>query len=126
VLAVIVVAVLGYVFYKNVIPVPDYPLNLMPWIFIGLVALGFVWYAVMRVGKPQLVEEVGSFEEEPVAPGAVHGHLADHAHPPRHGHRPPEDGERGSGRGGNAADSTERTSARPPGQEGGDQPERRG
>ena len=63
VLAVIVVAALVYVFYKNVIPVPDYPLNLMPWIFLGLVALGLAWYAVVRVRRPQVAAEVGTFEE---------------------------------------------------------------
>ena len=81
VLAVVVVAALLYVFYKNVIPVPDYPLNLMPWIFLGLIVLGFVWYAIERVRKPQLVQEVGTFEEEPVAPGSV-GHHHEHGQPP--------------------------------------------
>jgi amino acid transporter len=74
VLAVVVVAALVYVFYKNVVPVPPYPLNLMPWIFLGLVVLGMAWYAVERVRKPQLVEEAGTYEEEPVAPGTLHGH----------------------------------------------------
>ena len=46
----------------------DYPLNLMPWIFLGLVALGMVWYAVIRQRKPEIVEEAGTFEEEPVPP----------------------------------------------------------
>ncbi|WP_448627635.1 APC family permease [Geodermatophilus sp. URMC 64] len=72
VLSVVVVAALLYVFYKNVIPIPPYPLNLMPWIFVGLVVLGLAWFAVERARKPELVEEVGSFEEEPIAPGTVH------------------------------------------------------
>jgi hypothetical protein len=50
----------------------------MPWIFVGLVALGMAWYAVIRVRKPEIVEEVGTFEEEPVPPGTVHPHLAHH------------------------------------------------
>jgi amino acid transporter len=73
VLAVVVVAALVYVFYKNVVPVPDYPLNLMPWIFLGLVALGLAWYAVVRVRRPQVAAEVGTFEEQPVATGIVPG-----------------------------------------------------
>lgn len=76
VLAVIVIAALLYVFYKNVIPVPEYPLNLMPWIFLGLVVLGLAWYAVARARRPQLVEEVGTFEEEPVPPHPRHRHRA--------------------------------------------------
>jgi len=74
VLAVVVAAALLYVFYKNVYPVPDYPLNLMPWIFLGLVALGMAWYTVIRVRKPEIVEEAGTFEEEPVPPQLHPGH----------------------------------------------------
>jgi hypothetical protein len=92
VLAVVVVAALLYVFYKNVIPVPDYPLNLMPWIFLGLVLIGLAWYAAMRARTPQLVEEVGTFEEEPIPPGTVH---PEHPHPAPPGPRPPGGGEPG-------------------------------
>jgi amino acid transporter len=94
VLSVVVVAALVYVFYKNVIPVPEYPLNLTPWIFLGLVVLGLAWYGVMRARNPQLAEEVGTFEEEPIAPGTVHRQPGEHPHPPRRGQRPPEGGER--------------------------------
>jgi amino acid transporter len=120
VLAVVVVAALVYVFYKNVIPVPDYPLNLMPWIFLGLVVLGLAWYATVRVRKPQLVEEVGTFEEEPVAPGTMHGHLAGHAHQPQHAQRPPNGDERGN----RPADAAEQTPAPPPRPTDTDRPER--
>jgi amino acid transporter len=78
-LAVVVVAALVYVFYKNVVPVPDYPYNLFPWIFLGLLLLGLAWYAAVRVRKPQVVAEVGSTEEEPVPPGTLGGHHGTHA-----------------------------------------------
>ena len=81
VLAVVVVAVLLYVFWKNVYPVPDYPFNLMPWIFLGLVALGMAWYATVRIRNPEVLREVGMMEEEPIRPGAVVD-----------GTRPPDDG----------------------------------
>jgi len=81
VLAVVVTAALLYVFYKNVYPVPDYPLNLMPWIFLGLIVLGMAWYAVERARKPQLLREVGTFEEEPVPPPAAHPGTALHEEP---------------------------------------------
>jgi amino acid transporter len=83
-LAVVVVAALVYVFYKNVVPVPDYPYNLFPWIFLGLLALGLAWYAAVRVRRPEIVAEVGSHEEEPVPEGTVGPHSAhrgDHAGP---------------------------------------------
>ena len=75
VLAVVVVAALLYVFWKNVYPVPDYPYNLFPWIFVGLLVLGLAWFAAVRVRTPQVLTEVGSFEEEPVPP---HPHLGHH------------------------------------------------
>jgi amino acid transporter len=86
-LAAVVVVALLYVFYKNLIPVPDYPYNLFPWIFLGLVVLGLVWYAVVRMRNPEVLREVGMMEEEPIAPGTVHGHPREHeqpaaAHPP--------------------------------------------
>ena len=81
VLAVVVVVVLLYVFYKNVYPVPAYPLNLMPWIFLGLVVLGMAWYATVRVRNPEVLREVGMMEEEPIPSGAVVD-----------GTRPPDDG----------------------------------
>jgi amino acid transporter len=71
VLAVVVVATLLYVFYKNVVPVPDWPMNLMPWIFLGALAVGMAWYAAVRVRNPQVLAEVGSVEEEPVPPGTA-------------------------------------------------------
>jgi amino acid transporter len=74
VLSVVVMAALAYVFYKNVVPVPDYPYNLFPWIFLGLLVVGLAAYAVMRVRRPQLVREAGSHEEDPLpGDGALPG-----------------------------------------------------
>jgi amino acid transporter len=67
-LAVVVVLTLLYVFYKNVIPVPPSPFNLLPWIFLGALLLGLVWYLTVRVRTPEVTQEVGSIEEEPVPP----------------------------------------------------------
>jgi amino acid transporter len=74
VLSVVVVAALLYVFYKNVIPVPEYPLNLLLPIFIALLVLGMAWYFVVRARRPEVLAEVGSTEEEPIPP---HGTPAD-------------------------------------------------
>jgi amino acid transporter len=72
VLAVVVVLALLYVFYKNVIPVPPSPYNLLPWVFLGALLLGLVWYLTVRVRTPEVTAEVGSIEEEPVAPHGRH------------------------------------------------------
>jgi amino acid transporter len=70
-LAVVVVAALLYVFYKNVLPVPPWPLNLLPWVFLAALALGMAWYLVVRIRRPEVAQEVGSTEEEPVPPRPV-------------------------------------------------------
>ncbi|MGY1631636.1 APC family permease [Geodermatophilus sp. SYSU D01186] len=75
VLAIVVVAALLYVFYKNVVPVPDWPMNLMPWIFAGALVLGLAWYAGVRIRNPQVLAEVGTVEEDPVPPGTAQVHV---------------------------------------------------
>ena len=71
VLAVVVVAALLYVFFKNVYPVPPSPLNRMPWIFLGILLLGLAWYFIVRARNPEVLREVGMTEEEPLPPGTV-------------------------------------------------------
>ena len=88
-LAAVVAAALLYVFYKNVVPIPAYPYNLFPWIFLGLLVLGLAGYITMRVRRPQLVKEAGMYEEEPVPPGTAPVH-------PGRGHRLPGPGSRSS------------------------------
>jgi amino acid transporter len=70
-LAVVVVAALLYVFYKNVYPVPPSPYNLLPWIFLAAMALGLAWYFTVRARRPEVLQEIGATEEEPVAPGTT-------------------------------------------------------
>jgi amino acid transporter len=71
-LAVVVVVALLYVFYKNVIPVPPTPYNLLPWVFLGALLLGLAWYLTVRVRTPEVADEIGSIEEEPVPPNGLH------------------------------------------------------
>jgi hypothetical protein len=59
------------VFYKNVIPVPEYPLNLLLPIFVAALVLGMAWYFVVRTRRPDVLAEVGSTEEEPVPPAGA-------------------------------------------------------
>jgi amino acid transporter len=71
VLAVVVVAALLYVFYKNVWPVPPSPFNLFPWMFLGLMVVGLAWYFSVRARNPEVLREVGMMEEDPIPPGTV-------------------------------------------------------
>jgi amino acid transporter len=70
-LAVVVMVALLYVFFKNVYPVPPSPFNLLPWIFLGVMVLGLIWYSSVRVRNPEVLREVGMMEEEPIPPGTV-------------------------------------------------------
>jgi amino acid transporter len=120
-LAVVVAVALLYVFYKNVVPIPAYPYNLFPWIFLGLLVVGLAGYVFMRVRKPQLVEEAGSYEEEPVLPGTVTDHLGHHQHLPQDGEAPPP--QRTSGRAGDPTGAVDEAPVTP--LAGADRPEQR-
>jgi amino acid transporter len=50
------VAVAGYVLYRNLIPVPDYPFNLFPYIVAGWLLLGLA----ASLGVPGLAERISS------------------------------------------------------------------
>ena len=68
VLPVVVVTALLYVFYKNVVPAPPAPYNLLPWIFLAVLAVGLAWYLAVRLTRPEQLRAVGATEEEPVPP----------------------------------------------------------
>ncbi len=55
-----------YVFYKNIVPTPPSPFNVLPWAFAGLMALGAGWYLVVRVAAPARAAAVGSMIGEDV------------------------------------------------------------
>ena len=55
---------LGYVFYRNIIPVPPSPLNQLPYYFIAFMVLGLIWYVSLKVRKPAAVELIGSFADD--------------------------------------------------------------
>lgn len=46
VLAIAAAAAIVYVIYKNLVPVPDYPYNVLPYVYLVLLALGVAWYAL--------------------------------------------------------------------------------
>jgi amino acid transporter len=48
VLAVAAVAAILYVSYKNLVPAPDYPFNILPYIYLVLLAIGIAWYLLTR------------------------------------------------------------------------------
>lgn len=68
VLAAAAVAAVVYVVYKNLVPVPPSPYDVLPYLYLALLLVGVGGYAVLRVVAPHRARLVGTFEEEaPVA-----------------------------------------------------------
>jgi amino acid transporter len=51
-------------YIANVTPVPAYPFNILPYIFIGLMVLGGIVYLWLRSSRPEAVRAIGTVEEE--------------------------------------------------------------
>jgi hypothetical protein len=55
---------MAYVFYANVYPVPAYPLNVIPWLFIATVAAALAWYWLLSRRSPHVISAIGTSEVE--------------------------------------------------------------
>jgi len=71
-LAAVTVLALLYIIYKNLVPVPASPFNLLPYIYLAVLAVGVAWYTVVRIKSPERARLVGTFEED----------VTDGPHPP--------------------------------------------
>jgi hypothetical protein len=61
-----IVSVLGmaYVFYANVFPIPAFPFNVLPWIFLALVGVSLAWYAYLKANRPEVIARIGTTETD--------------------------------------------------------------
>ncbi|GAB5898533.1 APC family permease [Mycolicibacterium mageritense] len=62
--AVVAIVSMAYVFYANVYPVPAYPLNVIPWLFVVTVAAALAWYWVLGRRSPEVIANIGTSEVE--------------------------------------------------------------
>ncbi|MEZ5209586.1 APC family permease [Gordonia sp. (in: high G+C Gram-positive bacteria)] len=53
---------LGYVIVSNVVPTPEWPYNILPFVFLGLLALGLAWYTYLRFTRPEVARRIGSIQ----------------------------------------------------------------
>jgi amino acid transporter len=53
---------LGYVIFSNFYPVPEFPFNILPFIFVGLLLAGLAWYWYLKRAKPEIAERVGTIQ----------------------------------------------------------------
>lgn len=53
---------LGYVIVSNVYPVPDFPFNILPFIYAGLLVAGLAWYWYLKAARPDVAARVGTIQ----------------------------------------------------------------
>jgi amino acid transporter len=56
-------AAMGAVLYYSVHPVPDYPYDIFPYVFLGLLVPGLIAYLVLRSRRPEVASAVGTLSE---------------------------------------------------------------
>ncbi len=63
-LVVSVVATLGigYVIFSNFYPVPEFPFNILPFAFFGLLFVGLLWYWYLRRTRPEVAARLGGIQ----------------------------------------------------------------
>ena len=54
---------MGVVLYYSLLPVPAWPYNIFPYVFLGLLVPGMLWYFVLRARSPEVTAAAGSFSE---------------------------------------------------------------
>jgi amino acid transporter len=51
-------ALMLFVVIGSVYPVPEYPYNILPYVFFGYMSVGAVWFAVLKVKSPQTLASI--------------------------------------------------------------------
>lgn len=62
--AVVAVGAMAYAFSANVWPVPAFPLNVIPYIFIATMATAIGWYVYLSRQHPEVVSRIGNTETD--------------------------------------------------------------
>jgi amino acid transporter len=62
--AVIAVSSMIYVFIANVYPVPAYPLNVIPFIFLITMMVAVWWYLHLAKNRPEVIRNIGNTETD--------------------------------------------------------------
>lgn len=62
--AVVAVGAMAYVFFANVWPVPVFPFNVIPYIFVATMLLAFCRYWWIKKNRPEVLQRVGNTHTE--------------------------------------------------------------
>jgi amino acid transporter len=57
-------ALMSFVVFGSVYPVPQYPYNILPYLFFAYMAAGALWFAVLKVKSPQTLASIQHDMEE--------------------------------------------------------------
>lgn len=62
--ATVAVISMVYVFIANVYPVPAFPLNIIPYIFLVTVVAAVAWYLYLAKNRPEVIDAIGKTETD--------------------------------------------------------------
>ena len=62
--AVVAVVAMVYVFIANVWPVPAFPINVIPYLFVGTMLLAFLRFWWIKANRPEVLKNVGNTHTE--------------------------------------------------------------
>jgi len=52
------VALMAFVIWGSVYPIPAYPFNILPYLFLGYMVIGAIWFAVLKAKSPQVLASI--------------------------------------------------------------------
>ncbi len=53
---------LGYVIFSNFYPVPEFPFNILPFIYLALLLAGLAWYWYLKRARPEVADRIGTIQ----------------------------------------------------------------
>ncbi|WP_442930423.1 APC family permease [Mycobacterium sp. NBC_00419] len=53
---------IGYVIFSSFYPAPEFPFNILPFVFFGLLAVGLLWYFYLRTTRPEVAARLGTIQ----------------------------------------------------------------
>jgi amino acid transporter len=62
--AIVGVAAMGYTFYKQIVPAPSYPLDILPYVFLGCLALGLLGFGYLYRTNPDAARRAGTYADD--------------------------------------------------------------
>ncbi|MGU3652356.1 APC family permease [Mycolicibacterium sp. A43C] len=62
--AVIAILAMAYTFFANVYPVPTFPLNILPYLFLATIAVALAWYYHLVRNRPEVIARIGQTETD--------------------------------------------------------------